>query len=226
LARTYLITGVSRGLGLELALQLTARGDRVIGTVRDAGQAPGQAREACARLLSLEVSSEGSISHVPALLGDETVDVLINNAGVSSEEKTLAEITAQDMLRVLMVNSVAPLLVARAVKPNMAGSAVKKIVNISSELGSIARCRGGFSYAYRASKAALNMTSAQLACDLGPEHFTVVALHPGWVQTDMGGPMAPLTPPQSAAAMIRVFDSLSTADNGKFLSFDGSVLPW
>ncbi|MBX3384347.1 MAG: SDR family oxidoreductase [Phycisphaeraceae bacterium] len=226
MAKTYLITGVSRGLGLELASQLSARGERVIGTVRNPGQAPGPARQACARLVPLEVSSEASILSLAAALGDEKVDVLINNAGVSSEEKSLAEITAQEMLRVLMINTVAPLLITRAMGERMAESTVKKIVNISSELGSIAGCRAGFSYAYRASKAALNMVSAQLACELGAAHYTVVSLHPGWVQTDMGGPMAPLTSVQSAGAMIRVIDSLVPADNGKFLSFDGSVLPW
>ena len=106
----------------------------------------------------------------------------------------------------------------------MAESTVKKIVNISSELAA-SRVAAGFSYAYRASKAALNMVSAQLACDLGAALHGGVAAS-GLVQTDMGGPMAPLTSVQSAGAMIRVIDSLVPADNGKFLSFDGSVLPW
>lgn len=222
---TYLITGANRGIGLEFARQLTARGDTVIATRRDASRA-GEIERVASRVIDLDVSDPASIAALPAALGDAPIDVLINNAGVSAEAKTLEDCTAAELQSVFMVNSTAPMLVGRAALPSLRAGRRKHIVNITSQLGSIANNTGGSSYAYRASKAALNMLTRSMANELVPEGFVCVAVHPGWVRTDMGGAAAPLMPAKAVAAMIRLFDRLDAADNGKFLSFDGTPLPW
>ena len=110
--------------------------------------------------------------------------------------------------------------------PNLRSGDEKKIVNITSQLGSIGNnTRGGF-YGYRESKAALNMFTKTLAGELGPEGFICLALHPGWVATDMGGASAPLTPEQSVSGMRSVINTLTSEDNGAYRSFEGEVVPW
>ncbi len=222
--RTYVITGASRGLGLELVRQLRNRGERVFGTVRGAAASAAVERLGAAPVM-LDVTDPRAVDALPGLVG-VPVDVLINNAGVSSEQKTLASLDAADMERVLRVNSVAPIMVARALLPRLRESSTRRIVHLSSALGSLASFAGGSSYAYRASKAALNMLNLSLAHELKPEGFTCVAMHPGWVRTDMGGPEAPLSPAESVASMISTLDTLHPGMNGAFLNHDGRTIPW
>jgi NAD(P)-dependent dehydrogenase (short-subunit alcohol dehydrogenase family) len=125
-----------------------------------------------------------------------------------------------------MVNSFAPILVAKAMLANLRAGHRKTIVNISSQLGSITNNTGGSSYGYRASKAALNQLNRSLSNELASERFTCAVVHPGWVRTDMGGSNADLTTEQSVASMVRVFDAFTPARNGSFLNYDGTTLPW
>lgn len=225
MAKTILVTGANRGLGLEFAKQLAARGDRVVATVRRADQ-EAVLRGVAARVILADVTSAAGIETMARDLAGETIDVLINNAGVSSESATLAKTTPEEMDRVFRVNSTAPLMVTRAALPALRAGGRKLVVNISSQLASIANNTGGSSYAYRASKCALNMLTTCLANEFRAEGLTFVAMHPGWVKTDMGGPNAPMTPPESVAWMIRTIDGLSLAQSGTFLNYDGKPLPW
>lgn len=222
---TFLVTGATRGIGLEFARQLSQRGDDVLATARD----PKNAGELTSFRLSiggLDVSDPISIEGLTEALAGRPIDVLINNAGVGSPTKSINDCTADELQRVFMINSVAPMLVAKAVLPSLRLGSRKLIVNISSQLASITNNTGGSSYAYRASKTALNQLNKSLANELGAEGFTCVVVHPGWVRTDMGGANAPIVPADSVKLLLKLIDALTPADNGKFFNNDGTVLPW
>ena len=224
----FVVTGANRGIGLEFVRQLTARGEQVDATVRD----PGDAFELQAiarpgvrlRIHRLDVAEDASVEAFAAELPGGPVDVLINNAGVSGV-KGGEPVDPPDILRVLNVNAVGTLRVTRALLPRLREGKGKKIVNLTSKLGSIAEATGG-RYAYRLSKAALNMATKLLAEDLRGEGFRTVALHPGWVQTRMGGTTAPVPPEQSVRGMLRIIDGLTAEQSGRTFDFQGRDLPW
>lgn len=229
MARTVLVTGAGRGLGLEFARQLAARGDTVIATARR----PGEARELSALALgpgggvmTLDVADEASIEALARDLRGRAIDVLINNAGISSPDPTIEKVTMAEMTRVLTTNVAAPAVLTRALLPSLRAGTGKRVANITSVLGSIAQSMPGYGIAYGASKAALNMVTARMGKELGKEGFVCVALHPGWVKTDMGGPNAPLTPEKSIGDMLSLIDRLTPAENGAFLDHRGQKLPW
>ncbi|MBM4109361.1 MAG: SDR family oxidoreductase [Phycisphaerae bacterium] len=222
---TWLITGASRGIGLELARQAAARGDRVIAAVREPARHPGLA-EICRSVVPFEATDDHSIAALGERLGGERLDVLINNAGVAGGAKGIEGVSGPELARVLRVNSVAPVLVVKAVLPMLLEGERRLVVNISSHLGSIGANAGGSSYSYRASKAALNMLTACMAIDLRERGVTCVAMHPGWVRTDMGGPKAPLLPAQAAADLLATFDRVVPADSGRFMDRLGETIPW
>jgi len=159
-------------------------------------------------------------------LADERIDVLINNAGIYGPRNTAGKVPFDQWAGVFEVNAIAPLRVAQRFVEQVAASDRKLIVNISSRMGSIAENSGGGEYVYRSSKAALNMVAKSLSIDLAGRGITVVMFHPGWVQTDMGGKEAAITPQDSVAGMRAVIERLTPAENGKFFNYDGSELPW
>ncbi len=222
---TVLITGANRGLGLEFARQYAADGWKVIGTARKPAQADALT-ELDVRVLQLDVTDLHSVGALADSLGNAPVDLLINNAGIFPRVGTIENVNYDDYMRTLAVNTAGPMLVASAVLPNLRQGEGKKIVNITSQLGSIELNNGSNFYGYRESKAALNMFSKTLAGELGPEGFIVLALHPGWVATDMGGPSAPLTPEQSVTSMRAVIGGITADDNGGYRSYDGEAVPW
>ncbi len=225
---TYLITGANRGIGLEFARRLAARGERVIATTRRPAELSAEAASLRGvTWVALDVSDPASIDSLASRLGGtDSIDVLINNAGVSSTIKAIAQLTAEELHRVFAVNSFAPLLVTRALLPLLKAGQRKLIVNISSQLASIANNTGGSSYPYRASKTALNQLTASLSNELRPAGFTCLAMHPGWVKTDMGGQEAHLTVEQAVTHMLPVIDGATPAQSGRFLNYDGKPLPW
>jgi len=157
----------------------------------------------------------------------DAIDVLVNNAGVYGPNKMfLGQIDYKVWAEVFAVNTMAPLRMAECFIENVARSERKILASISSTMGSIARNVEGRHYLYRSSKAALNMAMKSLSIDLRPRGVIAVAMCPGWVQTDMGGTNAPLTPEQSISGMRRVFSRLALEDSGKFISYDGSEVPW
>ena len=224
----FVVTGANRGIGLEFVRQLTARGEEVDATARDPAQAselealvrPG----ARLRIHRLDVADDASVDAFADELPPGPVDVLINNAGVSGV-KGGEPIDPADILRVFNVNAVGALRVVRALLPRLREGKGKKIVNLTSALGSIAEADGG-RFAYRLSKAALNMATKILAEDLRGEGFRTVALHPGWVQTRMGGGAAPVPPEQSVRGMLRLIDGLTTEQSGRVFDFQGREIPW
>jgi NAD(P)-dependent dehydrogenase (short-subunit alcohol dehydrogenase family) len=233
----YLITGANRGLGLEFVRQLLARGDAVTACCREPVKATdlkGLAQNGAAdrlKIYALDVADPAAIAELPAKVqGDGVqVDVLINNAGVASgQDETVGEFEAGVMERVLLINSVAPMLVSQAFVPLLEKTGRSpKIVCITSGLGSITQAEGlTYGLSYGMSKAALNMGVKKLSSDLKRRGIAILALHPGWVQTDMGGANATLKPVESIRGMLQVMDKLSVDKTGHFLNYAGEELPW
>ncbi len=232
-----LITGASRGLGLEFTKQYLDRGDFVIATCRQ----PEKAKELeklqkdfgdNLEIEELDVTSEKSKEILYQKLLDKSfeINLLINNAGIISgnekESSSFGELYKEDFNKVFQVNSVSPILISEKFLPLLKNVSEPKIVNISSMSGSISnRTRSG-GYAYSSSKAALNMMTKTLSNELKEMEITVVAIHPGWVKTDMGGENAPLELESSITSIINVIDSLSIADTGKFLDWQRNEVQW
>ncbi len=221
---TFVITGANRGIGLEFARQLSERGEHVIATARD----PKRARDLRAlnvRVEPLDVADAGSVAEFAGRLAGSPVDVLINNAGIGGEGAAIDRLSMEEVERFFRVNSVGPLRVTQALLPNLRAGNRKRVVNITSVLGSIGRNDSGGWYGYRAAKAALNQLTRTLAHELAPEGFTCVVLHPGWVRTNMGGRGAHLSPEESVRGMLKVIKKLSPRDTGRFFDYRGEV-PW
>ncbi|MDB4973066.1 MAG: short-chain dehydrogenase/reductase [Myxococcaceae bacterium] len=225
-----LITGANRGLGYEFARQYAASGYRVFATARKLGEAkPLQALAKQHKALSLhelEVADGASVRALAKELAGEAIDILLSNAGtMGPKQQSLGKLDFEGMLATFDTNTIGPLRLAEAFVEHVARSERKLIVAVTSGMGSIADSSGG-SYAYRASKAALNMSYHNLALDLKGRGITAIVINPGWVQTDMGGASAPLAPSDSIAAMRKVFDAVSLADTGKFMNYTGGTLTW
>jgi NAD(P)-dependent dehydrogenase (short-subunit alcohol dehydrogenase family) len=224
---TVLITGANRGLGLEFARQYARDGWRVIATARDPEKADALRRlGAGVAIHRLDVADFDAIAALGHALGKETIDVLIANAGIMGPRVTPETVDreAEAWLQTLRVNTLAPLALAGAFETQVARSEQRKMVAISSGLGSIGSDTGGGMYAYRSSKAALNAVWHSYAID-HPEIIAVL-LSPGWVRTDMGGAGAPLAPDDSIARLRRIIAGLSKADSGRFYAHDGKPIPW
>lgn len=224
--RTVLITGADRGLGLEFAREYHARGYQVIGTARNPGEA-GELRGLGVRVEQLDVADPASVRALGRRLKGVPIDVLINNAGIiGPHARSFTSLDVDALDRTWQVNSLGPMRVTQALYGNLKLAGTRKIISITSDLGSISKNTGGGLYGYRMTKAALNMFNRTLAAELGRDGFICVVLHPGWVQTDMGGRNAPLTPQESISGMIKVIDGLTKADNGRFFDYRGRELPW
>lgn len=218
-APCVLITGAARGLGEALARLYRDEGWQVL--------APGRAE--------LDVADETSIERYAAGLGDQPVDVLYNNAGVRLDEgaSRLGRFAQRPWLTTLAVNTVGPALVTQALLPNLRLGRQRKVVSLSSRLGSLAAGGGQNSggaessyAAYRVSKTALNQVNRCLAGDLAQEGFACVVLSPGWVRTGMGGPGASDTPENAARDIAALVRRIGPQDNGAFLDREGQKVPW
>lgn len=228
---TYLITGSNRGIGLEFVRQLAARGETVIATCRDKSQAEDLQRlsqeQEQVEIHELDVADARSISSFSSQLGDRPVDVLINNAGVyGPRDAGFGNLDGEDWLQVLQVNAVAPLLLTQKLMGSLGAGADKKLVFITSKMGSIADNGGGGQYIYRSSKAALNAAVRSLSIDLVEDGFKVAMLHPGWVLTDMGGSNALIDTDTSVRGMLEVIDGMNASNSGQFTAYDGQSIPW
>ncbi|WP_201859877.1 SDR family oxidoreductase [Microvirga soli] len=226
---TYLITGIGRGIGRELARVLLRRGDRVVGTLRDLSQSQTDWNEFIAggqlKLLALDVRDGTSIREAAASL-DEPVDVLVNNAGIiGAQRQSTLDMDFDGFLETLNVNTLGPLRVTQAFLPQLRRAKTAKIIAISSRMGSLSHAKSD-RIAYRASKAAVNKVMQGLATDLRPEGITAISVHPGWVQTDMGGSGADITVEESAAGLLKLIDGLTLEDTGGFFDWSGARLPF
>jgi NAD(P)-dependent dehydrogenase (short-subunit alcohol dehydrogenase family) len=225
------VTGANRGLGLGLAGAYAARGDEVWATAR----APGDARalQALAKsaggrvqVHALDVRDDAQVSAFAAAVGDASVDILVNNAGVAGTWSTsLATFDAAEALRCFDTNALGAIRVTRALLPNLR-AARGKVINMTSLMGSIADNGSGRGYAYRMSKAALNMATRNIAHEVKGFGGIAVALHPGWVKTQMGGEGAPEEIADAIARITKLIGRLQPDDGGRFWHAKGNELPW
>lgn len=227
----YLITGANRGIGLGLARLLAERGDDVIATARQPQQAAelsSLAREVDGRvdIRGLDVTDPDSVARFAESLGKTPIDVIINNAGRFSHVGNVGSLDFGLFLEDYEVNTLGPLRVVDAVIDNLRAGAGGIICNITSNLGSLTQNESGDFYAYRASKAALNMVTRSLAADLADDGIIAVAMHPGWVKTDMGGEAAEITIDESVEGIVSCLDKVKVGDSGAYLTWDGHELPW
>jgi NAD(P)-dependent dehydrogenase (short-subunit alcohol dehydrogenase family) len=224
---TVMITGAARGLGLEFTKLYAARGWKILACARK----PDGLKDVKGDVQHhpLEVTDYAAVKALARKLEGEAIDILICNAGIGgsrgSPGQALGAFDPAEGRRIFEINVVAPLMMAEAFAGHVMRSQQKKLIAVSSILGSFANNNGG-RYFYRASKAALNMEWNCLAMDLSAKGVTCVALHPGWVQTDMGGSAAPLTIDQSVPAMVKTIDGFTTAHNGRYIQYDGTELAW
>ncbi|XP_069938901.1 C-signal [Cherax quadricarinatus] len=248
LARSILITGSSRGLGLELVKQLSAANSspgHIIATCRNPDSALELKKLAethqNVHITRLDVGDEESyiplVAHVEEIVGSSGLNILINNAGISPKSTRINMVKWKHMTDTFHVNAIAPLMLAKALLPQIKRAASQMdggclaakraaIINISSILGSIEENKEGGLYPYRASKAALNAITKSQCIDLRNFNILVTCLHPGWVQTDMGGKSAPLTPVESVSGIINTLHNLNEEHHGGFYQYDGQKLPW
>lgn len=228
---SVLITGASRGIGLEFARQYGAEGWRVLATCRDPAAAPelgaiAQASDGRMTVHALDVRDRARVAALAAELAGEPLDILLNNAGaMGSRPQGLGQIDDAVWAEVLDINIMGPFRMAEAFVDHVAAGERKLIVTLSSRMGSMAENTGG-SYIYRSSKAGVNAVVTSLAIDLAERGIVSMCFHPGWVQTDMGGANAAVTPKESVAGMRRVIDGLGPKDNGRFYNHDGSPIAW
>ncbi|QSR34707.1 short-chain dehydrogenase [Marinobacterium iners] len=232
MARTVLITGCNRGLGLEFAYQYARDGWQVHACARDLVHAEAlQALEARfpeqISLHTLDVNKDGQIKALDRVLENTTIDLLINNAGYYGPKGVAFGTLERELWRqVLETNTLSPLMLTQALYPRIAASELKTVAFLSSKVGSIADNTSGGGYYYRSSKTALNQIVRSLSIDLAGAGVKVVALHPGWAQTDMGGSNALITPEESVSALRTLLTGLTQDQSGDFINYDGSTLPW
>ena len=222
--RDVLLIGASRGIGLEFARQYRAEGVRVVATARDeAGLA--RLRALGCESFALDVTDAASTAGLAWRLDGERFDLALVNAGVYGPDTEGLEPPSQaDFDLVMRTNVLGPMRVIPAIADTLAPGA--RLAVLSSVMGSIGQRGGTAGWLYRASKAALNSVLKDASLVLGPRGVACVALHPGWVQTDMGGAGATLTPERSVADLRRLLAGLGPADNGRYLAHDGSAIAW
>ncbi|MDV3241567.1 MAG: SDR family oxidoreductase [Methylocaldum sp.] len=229
---TVLVTGSNRGIGLEFCRQYADAGWKVLACCRRPEQASDlQGLAIHHPSVSIHQLDLGNFDQVDALAhaqASETIDVLINNAGIygDSGRNVLGALDYELWARVLKINAEAPVKMTEAFLPHVSRSERKLVVAITSLMGSMADNSSGGAIMYRTSKAALNAAMKSLAIDLKPRGVGVMILHPGWVKTDMGGSNAPTSPAESVAGMRRTIEGFALRDSGRFLDFRGRELPW
>jgi NAD(P)-dependent dehydrogenase (short-subunit alcohol dehydrogenase family) len=224
-----LITGTNRGLGLEFAKQYAADGWSVLACCRN----PESAHELQLlakkhnnlQILALDVGDFKQIDALALQLKNQPIDVLINNAGVYPES-AFGDTNYDEWAQAFKINAMASLKMAEAFVQHVAKSQLKKIATLSSKMGSIDDNGSGESYIYRSSKTAVNMVMKSLSIDLKPYGISFVTLHPGWVQTDMGGPNGLINAQTSVTGMRAVIENLNLESTGQFIAFDGKCIAW
>lgn len=235
------ITGASRGIGLELVRQYAQQGlsngrfCKVIATCRDPENAPQlQALAEDVRrngndnivIRELDVTNQDSVQAFKSSLRGRSIDILINNAGMYGSNAPLLPVDIEQWHEVFHLNCVSPVYLTQQLLENLKQSQLGKVVTISSDMGSIANNSGGGAYLYRSSKAALNAAMYSLSLDVKEFGITIMMLHPGHVKTDMGGPNAKISVEESASGLRKTIDDVSLDDSGAFRNWKGEPMPW
>ncbi|MEP6987569.1 MAG: SDR family oxidoreductase [Chloroflexota bacterium] len=240
--RRILITGSNRGIGLELVERYLQQPDTFIfATCRQPADATDLTILAAqypdhVKVVQLDVTNQPSIDQALQSISREVdgLEMLVNNAGVlpggvagyEKSSATLGYLQADAIENIFRVNTVAPMMIAQAFSDLLRKGTNARLINVTSDAGSIAMTQTGYHYGYKASKAALNMITRCLAGDFRADGVIVISIHPGWIQTDMGGPNATRTPAETMPSIIKVIDGLTINDTGTFLNWDGSQVPW
>jgi NAD(P)-dependent dehydrogenase (short-subunit alcohol dehydrogenase family) len=225
----WVITGTNRGIGLELARQLVARGDVVDAAAREPAQADdlraiAERSQGRLRIHACDVADDASVHGFAAALPSGSVDALVNNAGVMGKMQALEDLDLADVKNTFDIDALGPIRVTRALLPRLGRGA--KVLHITSGMGSIGDNQSGGAYGYRMAKAALNMASRSMSVDLRGRGILSVVANPGWVQTDMGGEGAPLAVETSARNLIALVDGLRPEQSGAFLDHTGREWAW
>eukprot|EP00092_Neocalanus_flemingeri_P021695 GFUD01023533.1.p1 GENE.GFUD01023533.1~~GFUD01023533.1.p1 ORF type:complete len:251 (+),score=87.42 GFUD01023533.1:65-817(+) len=248
LPRSVLITGSNRGIGLELVkqfLQTETPPQHIFATYRNATNSEELLALAQStptlHLLQMDVTDQAVhakvVETITEVVGEEGLNLLINNAGVLPQNRDLQAVTPEDMRNAFETNCIAPLFLSRALLPLIKKAADKNaeaplsvakaaIVQMSTAVASIAENSGGGMYAYRCSKAALNMSMKSLSVDLSSSGILVMAMHPGWVLTEMGGPNAQISTETCCQTMVQTLAGLTEKDHGAFLRYNNTAIPW
>lgn len=227
---TVLITGANRGLGLEFVKQYAEAGWQVIACCRwpdeaKALQALAERHAEQVEVHQLNVANFEEIDALALILQGRAIDLLINNAGVYPQSE-FGDIDYEAWAEAFHINSMAPMKMVEAFVGHVAASNLKKIVTLSSKMGSLDDNTSGGSYIYRSTKTAVNMVMKSLSIDLKPRGIASTILHPGWVRTEMGGPNGLIDAPESVAGLRRVIENLTLENSGRFVAYDGKEIAW
>ncbi len=222
-----LITGASRGLGLEFVRQYAADGDRVFACCRDPARA-GALGDIAGNVTAhaLDVTDLPQIAALAASLGSEPIDILVNNAGVLASGQRAGGIDYDDWGHEFRVNTMGPIAIAQAFLPHVARGTGRRMAFISSVLASIGANAEGAYIPYRSTKAGLNAAVKSLAVEYAAEGIIALLFHPGWVRTDMGGPSAAIDPETSVRGLRRQIAKAGIKDSGHFMNYEGVEIPW
>lgn len=221
---TVLVTGANRGIGLEFVRQLRTKGATVLATARDPDDSP-ELKKAASEVFQLDQTNQKSVDALARKLDNRSIDLLINNGAMGGGNGTIDDLDLDELDQFFKTNAVGPMRVLKALLPNLRKGSGKTVVNISTVMSSIATTGGGY-YGYRASKTALNMLARLAAKDLEPDKVMVVNLHPGWVQTRMGGENAAISATTSVEGMLKVIDNLTPSMRGELYDYQGEKIPW
>ena len=224
--KTAVITGASRGIGSEFVVRLLENGWRVYAGYRQDKHRLDLLENENLFTYQLDVVDNDSIAAFASNV-DPGVDLLINNAGVPDGRwRNIKEIDDQWALDVININSLGPVRLVRSLYDKMSGENLSTVVMISSLMGSIDDCHSGRSYAYRASKTALNMFTVAMKKEALEDNISFLILHPGWVKTRMGGENAPVEMDTSVDGMMNLIEQHNLEESGRFVQYDGVDLPW
>ncbi|WP_419904478.1 SDR family oxidoreductase [Kiloniella sp.] len=224
---SVLITGANKGIGLAFAQSFAVDGWKVYACCRQPDKAKElKAIEGDIVLHKLDVSDGLRVAGLAREVIDEPIDILINNAGYFGPRLEFGEIDYDDWAYTFQINTMGPLRMVENFVEHIASSDRKLIVNLSSKMGSMGANETGGQYVYRSSKAALNVVTKSLSIDLKDKGITVISVHPGHVQTDMGGETAPVSIAKSVSGLRKLIGRVTEEDTGQFFNFDGSVIPW
>jgi NAD(P)-dependent dehydrogenase (short-subunit alcohol dehydrogenase family) len=215
-----LITGANRGLGLEFARQYKEAGWDVVATAR---QSSPELEALGVRVETLDMRDLDAVERFGDRL--DRLDLLIANAGTYGPREVTSADEAREWAETFVTNTIAPFLLAQSVLPLVEASS-GKLIAVSTKMGSIEDNTSGGFIAYRSSKAALNAAWRNLAIEVRNRGVAAAVLHPGWVQTRMGGASAPLEPEESVAGMRKVIEGIGPEQSGGFFSYDGTTVPW
>ena len=225
--KNILITGANRGIGLKFAQLLSNNINTVYVTTRDLNNCIELKKINNIEILELNLLEKNSIKDFCSDVKDMPFDLIINNAGIFQDEQMEeTNLDPELWLDEMMINAIGPVVLTQKLKENLISGNEKKVVFISSQMGSIDDNYSGGYYFYRTSKSALNSAAKSLSIDWKADEISVLMLHPGWVKTDMGGSKAKLEIDESVNSMIKVIEASNISNTGSFLNYNGDKLEW